>query len=398
MTDYNELLNLPEYYTLTDLRYNGKLSLNMSTSEIAEFLSFKDEQIAENSPTFTRLNLVPFNSRFMFYANHNSLKELFDEYIQLVNSDGVFDSNLEEMRKSRIYSEVEGSLNIEGYNSTRLIFEKLMSGKAPENKNEVIIRNMANALRFTEKALPFTKDNLFTLYSLISEDCLDEEQKLKTGDFYRYDMVYISSYNGAPVDKLDECMDSLFEFVSNGVKSTDRLFRFLLPHIVHYYLVYMHPYFDCNGRTARMASLWISNLTGIGNSPYFISEAINDRKAEYYRALSRTRDSRNDLTYFLQFILKTSIDYALCYRKMNIYRERLSLSGDSMTPAEFGYMKKIILSFADRYFTWKDFIAATATDMTKQGALKTLNRLESEGLVESGLNRKNEKIFRICNE
>ena len=144
-----------------------------------------------------------------------------------------------------------------------------------------------------------------------------------------------------------------------------------------------------------MASLWVANLTGIGNSPYFISEAINDRKAEYYRALSRTRDSRNDLTYFLQYILRVSVEYALCYRKMNLYREKLSLSGEYLTPAEFGYMKKIIISFGDRYFTWKDFVACNGTDMTKQGALKTLNRLEAQQLISSGFNRKKEKIFRI---
>ena len=145
-----------------------------------------------------------------------------------------------------------------------------------------------------------------------------------------------------------------------------------------------------------MTSLWIANLSGVGNSPYFISEAINDRKSEYYKALSRTRDSRNDLTYFLLFVLKTSVSYAKCYRKLNMMRDRLAENGDFMTTSEYGYMKKILLSFDKRFFTWKDFLSATGTEMTKQGALKTLNNMENDGLLMSSKNKKKEKIFKIC--
>ena len=41
-----------------------------------------------------------------------------------------------------------------------------------------------------------------------------------------------------------------------------------------------------------------------------MSEAINDSKNDYYNAITNTREARNDLTYFLGYILETSIKYS----------------------------------------------------------------------------------------
>ncbi len=390
-----ELLKSKTYYTLTDLRYNAKVGANLSSAELTELLDEKDRLAGEDADAFFRTFLEPFNSKHIFFVRHPELIDLHGEYLDLVNADDVFDSNFEEMRRARIYSEVEGSLNIEGYNSTRVLFDRLLAGKKPENRNETIIRNMADGIAFTEAAPPFTVDEFFRLYSILSRDCLEENQRLREGERYRYDAVYIADYNGAPVSDIPRLMDSLFSFVNDNLKNPDPLVRFLLPHIAHYYVVYVHPYFDCNGRMARMTSLWVANLAGGGNAPYFISEAINDRKREYYRALSRTRDARNDLTYFLLYILQVSVRYALCYRRLNEIRDRLAASGDSLSGTELNYLKRILLSADDRYFSWKEFTAFIRSDMTKQGALKFLNKFEKYGLLVSKSNKSREKVFSV---
>jgi len=394
--NFRELLQTDTYYTLTDLRYNATVGANLSSAGIDALLDEKDRLAAENTEGFVTTSLRPFNSDHIFFVKHPELLRLWREYLDLVSSDAVFETNFEEMRRARIYSEVEGSLNIEGYNSTRALFDRLLAGKKPENKNEIIIRNMADGIAFTEDAPAFSEENFFRLYSLLSKDCLDETQKLRDGDLYRYDEVFISHYNGAPVDALMPCMDSLFAFVNANLKCSDPLVRFLLPHIVHYYIVYVHPYFDCNGRTARMASLWVANLVGGENAPYFISEAINDRKNDYYKALSRTRDARNDLTYFLIYILRSSVRYALCYRRLNEIRDTLAANGDALTDTELSYIKRILLCSEGRYFNWKEYTSFIRVDMTKQAALKTLNRFERYGLLTSKENKKREKVFCVA--
>lgn len=393
--DIRNLLSEDVYYTFTELQYSGVPGTKMSRREITELMDKKDELVGEGDLGFKDLGLKSFNSRYVFWNTHLELIELFNEYRGLIESEEVFGDDMDEMRRARIYSEVKGSINIEGYNSTRQLFDELVRGREPMNKNEVVVRNMAHAIDYVQQGLPFNRDNFNALYRIISEDCLDEDQKLRDGEYYRYDDVFISTYTGAPVDKIAECMDSLFEMVNRVIKTGDEMLRFMLPHIVHYYIVYIHPFFDCNGRMARMCSLWISALVGTEGNPYFISEAINDTKKEYYHAISRTRDARNDLTYFLKYIMETSISYALSYIKLNRFSEIVAIEGDALTLTEQVYLKKLIIKLDGCYFSWHDFVAAIGSDMSKQAALKYLNKWLSYGLLDSKLNTRKEKVFKI---
>ena len=142
-----------------------------------------------------------------------------------------------------------------------------------------------------------------------------------------------------------------------------------------------------------MCSLWIARLLGLDAAPYFISEAINDSKKQYYNAISMTRDTRNDLTYFLKYILQTSIKYGLCYLKITEAESMLADKGEKMTQAEATYFKKILLSAKNKFFSWKDFSGFINNDITKQGALKSLNNLEKLGLLGSIINSRGEKQF-----
>ena len=392
--EYKDLLSDNVYHSISDLRYNDRLGYKLSSSEIEDFFDYKDSLVVNNECGFRRTDLKPFNSKYIFYNEHPELTHLYDEYIDLINSNDIF-SDKEEMIKSRIYSEVEGSLRIEGYDSTRKLFDSLMAGKKPANRNETIIRNMGIGIGFVKNANSFDADALYALYGILSDGCLDEDQQLKPGYLYRDDMVYISNYNGCDTGKINECMQSLFDFVNSNLRTKDPFLRFLLPHIVHYYIVYIHPYFDYNGRTARMCSLWVSNLLGLESAPFFISEAINDTKKQYYNALSMTRDSRNDLTYFLKYILQTSIKYALCYLKVKEAEDRIAENGERLSPSESTYYKKILLSSRHKYFSWKDFSGFTNSDISKQGALKILNKLETYGLLASVKNSRGEKQFYI---
>lgn len=393
--EIEKLLQADTYYCETDLRYNKALGFCLSAAQYREYLDRVDDLAAGGESVFIPLDLRPFNSRQLFFARHRELTVLYEDYISLTNAEDLFSPNREEMRRARIYSEVEGSLNIEGYNSTRALFDRLLEGKEPDGLNEIIIRNMGRALTFIESAPAFDAENLFKLYTLVSEDTLKPEQCLRPGDRYRYDMVFVSSYNGAPAGDIPACMDSLFRFVAAHIKDPDPLIRFLLPHIVHYYMVYVHPYFDCNGRMARLCSLWVAELTAAGNAPYFISEAINDTKSDYYRALSKTRDARNDLTHFLIYILRTSLRYGLCYRELNLLADHHAAQGESLNVTELISVKRILLCAPERWFTWKDYTAFLKQELTKQGALKALNKLEIAGILISKINTKKEKVFRF---
>lgn len=398
-----ELVFGDNYYSIEDLRYNQKLGIMFSKDELSEFLAEKDSLIDEVAGRIKKLPLKTFNSKYCFYVKGAYLAEKIDQYLSTYLEDlelykqPIFNRHFDDMLMSRLYSEVEGTLNVENVNITHKRVKEIFQKQELKDRNDVIIKNMFDAITYIFNDRPaFNKENLFKLYSLLSKDCLDEEDKLKEGEYYRDDTVSVGDFDGAPVSMIDECMNSLFDFVQSY--ENIKKYGLLIPHICHYYILYVHPYFDYNGRTARMVSFWLNLIYEITAAPMFISEAINDNKKDYYRAIINTRLTHNDLTYFLGYILETATKYSLLYKNLKSIKDQLSKKGDTLTSTEMGYLKKIIVHNPEGYFNYKAFLEYIQGSMTKAGALKALNGLTEYGLLEKSINKKKEAIYKVNQE
>lgn len=395
-----ELLNTGNYYSNKDLQYNEKLGYRLSKSELAEFLDIKDQLVNEDLDIFKKLDLVSFNSKHIFYVETEYLKSLLEEYSGIldydfkINQSTFLTRNMNEMVASKIFSEIEGTLVIENVNTTHKRISEVLKMNNPTEANDIIVKNMFEALKYIVYEKPeFNKENLYHVYNLLSANSLAEDSKLKEGQYYRYDSVYIGAFQGADASEIEECMDSLFEFANNPTNI--QKYKLLLPYICQYYVLYIHPYFDFNGRTARMISFWLNYIYGIPGAPYFMSEAINEHKNKYYEALINTRVTNNDLTFFLGYILETAIKYSYVYKNLEEIKDRLYRQGDSLTSKEFIYLKKIVAHNCNESFTYKMFLEYINTNMSKSGALKILNRLYDYGVLTKKQNKKNESIFMV---
>lgn len=392
-----------KYYTIDDLRYNQKVGIMLSKEKFEQFLALKDELVSDSRDYLFAVPLKTFNSKHCYYVNASYLLKMQIEYRRLflndfeLNHSSLFDRNIEHMLTSRFYSEIEGSLNIENVPTTHRRIVEISKCETLTDKNDIIIKNMIKAVEFIIKEQPeFNKDNLRKLYIILSEDCLPDELKLKDGAYYRDDEVTIDGFKGADPSIVEECMDSLFAF-ANDPESL-KVHYDLLPYICHYYVLYVHPYFDYNGRTARMVSFWLNYINKIPSAPHFMSEAINESKSGYYKALRNTRNTNNDLTYFLGYILETSIKFSFVYKNIEEMRKILSKTGDALTPAEWVYVKKILVHNPDNYFNYKLFLTYISATMSRQGALKILNNLNSYGILEKTKNKKGDTIFKLNQE
>jgi Fic family protein len=261
------------------------------------------------------------------------------------------------------------------------------------DKNDIIIKNMKTAIDYINNERPsFNKENLYKLYCMLSDNCLDDEDKLN-GNYYRDDDVTVGGFDGAPVDKIDECMNSLFAFVNTP--SIPHTFDILIPFICHYYILYVHPYFDYNGRTARMVSYWLSVILDVSEVPVFISEAINETKNNYYKAITNSRITDNDLTYFLGYIMETSIEYSYIYKNIEEIEKKIGKLGNFLSSTERVYLKKILIHNKDSYFNSKMFMEYIGNNMTRQGALKFLNGFVEYDILQKSSNKKGEAIYKI---
>ena len=388
-------LNETRYFTNEELRMNKKYNILLGSHELKEFLIFKDK-FSHNFKV--ELPLKPFNSSNIYYYNSSELCTALDEYLEFINNDltekesTIISDSYEDIIISRMASELDGTLRIEGINTTRRQFMDIYFNRIENfDSNDIIIRNMIEGFKFISKKPEFNKENLLKLYHILSKDSLTEKTKLD-GEFYRLDKVYVGDHEGCPANIIDECMDSFFEYVNREIGKRN----LYLPFVGHYYMVYIHPYYDFNGRTARMVSLWISLLSDIHELlPTFISEAINDDKNNYYKAIDNSRFSHNDLTYFITYLFQLSNKYYLVYKNLNAIKELLATFGESLTSTESYYVKRIIINSKKGWFNYRGFINFCKIDISKQGAFKILNKLLSYGILISKTNSKNEKIFMI---
>ena len=389
-----------KYYSINDLRYNQKVGILFSKDEFGQFLKTKEQLIDENFELMIKLPLKTFNSKHCFYVKGKYLLEMENEYLRVLESDYklnqqlLFDRNSEDMFISRLFSEVEGTLNIENVPTTHRRIVEIDKSKNLTEQNDIIVKNMINAVRFiTEEKPAFNKENLRRLYTILSDGCLPTELKIKDGAYYRDDRVQIGDFDGADWQIINECMDSLFAFANDSEQLKKH--EEFLPYICHYYILYIHPYFDYNGRTARMVSFWLNYINKIPYAPFFMSEAINESKFDYYRAITDTRNTNNDLTYFLGYILETSIKYSFVYKNLEEIRKILSKTGDTLTSTEWVYVKKILVHNSEDFFNYKMFLTYINTNMSRQGALKILNNLYKYEILKKTTNKKGDIIFKF---
>lgn len=400
--DYEKIFKsmMEEKYLLSkELIYDINVGIHLSPFDYQKLLDYKGQLLKNGSKELTQIDLKVFNNGPLFFAEAKELSLLINEYQKLSsecsvkNDSSVFNRNAHELFLSLIYSEVEGSLNIESVPTTRKAVDDLAKEKRePKTHNEQTIKNMLFGIDFVNKKPDFNEENLYKLYNILSYKCLDEEDKLLEGNIYRHDTVEVGIYKGCPVSQIKECMDSLFTLVNRNLKHST--LTGYLPYIAHYYIAYIHPYFDYNGRTARMVSYWLSLLVDDEYLPPAISEAINQTKNQYYNALSETRDANNDLTYFFIYLFKIANLYFVTYRNIEEINQDLLNKNIILSHTMKAYFKKILISSKGK-FTHNEFTTWINIRMSKQGALKILNDFEEYNLLITTISKSGNKLFEV---
>lgn len=90
--------------------------------------------------------------------------------------------------------------------------------------------------------------------------------------------------------------------------------------IIHFMIGYLHPFADGNGRTARALMYWYLLRKGYWLTEYLsISRVILRSKRQYEKAYLYSEHDQNDLTYFIQYLLRAA---GIAYRELIDYIQR----------------------------------------------------------------------------
>lgn len=150
----------------------------------------------------------------------------------------------------------------------------------------------------------FSEKTLTTLHSLTMQRLIEEQY---IGAFRDTQVVVKSATNGQIVFRppvaveIPYLVEDFFTWLNHSdTKQIHPIFR---AAITHYQMVYIHPFIEGNGRTARaLASLVLYSL-GYDFKRFFSLEQYFDSDVErYYQALlSVQQHAGNDLTYWLEY-------------------------------------------------------------------------------------------------
>lgn len=197
------------------------------------------------------------------------------------------------------------SSQIEGAATTRKVAkEMLRSGRRPRDKSEQMILNNYRTMQHIKnwKERPLSKELILEIHQTVTEDTLDTG----VGRFRNEDekVVIVDSlgeilHEPPPAKDLSKRLEMMCDF-ANGKTPTEFIHPIIKAIVLHFWLVYEHPFVDGNGRSARALFYWYMLRQGYWLFEFIsISEMILEAPAQYGDAFLYTETDGNDLTYFI---------------------------------------------------------------------------------------------------
>jgi Fic family protein len=213
-----------------------------------------------------------------------------------------------EYRIDQLMEEAINSSLIEGAQLTTRAQAKAMirAGKTPSAKGERMVFNNYRAMeRLLEVAdRPLSVDDLLEIHAILGANALDApdaEGRLRTdADQVRVEDAVTGDtwFVPPPAGELSERLGAMLTF-ANGAIDTPFLHPLLRAITLHFWMAYLHPFVDGNGRMARALFYWQMLRSRYDFAQYLsISGPIERSRRTYYRAFVLTETDEGDLTYF----------------------------------------------------------------------------------------------------
>lgn len=207
--------------------------------------------------------------------------------------------------------EIIATLTIEQIDTSRDSVRKILAGYAPADTAENRIYGMKKGLEFiADPSHQISTENLRQLYEMTIGAFLPDEDRLVPGNNYRHDSVYVVGskveHTGLPWRKLPGYMDDLIAFANTSSDMND----LLKAALIHFYIAYLHPYFDGNGRMARLLHLWYLVQQGYSSALFIpLSQYVERSRKNYYDAYTLVEQNARlsgvlDVTPFLVYFIE----------------------------------------------------------------------------------------------
>jgi Fic family protein len=294
------------------------------------------------------------------------------------------------------------SSQLEGANTTRKEAKRMLQeGRKPRNIDERMIMNNYRAMKTIEESLKnerLSEEKLLELHGILTEDTLEDKkeegayrrdgkkgkQKIVVEDAVSQEVVFISppsSFSGKE-------MMNLIQYANDEQEEAGFIHPVIKAIILHFWLGYLHPFVDGNGRMARAIFYWYLLRHGYWGFSYLsLSKTIKSSPSQYRNAYLYTENDDNDLTYFIEYNLRKILVSLRNFRK---YRDRYMSENKKVSAVarqKYGLNDRQIQLL--RFLSQKENESATikmhmnVNDITRATAVKDVHALQKLGFLKS---------------
>jgi Fic family protein len=279
------------------------------------------------------------------------------------------------------------------------------------------LENIIKSCNKTQQELIESGDTLLTVEKILSMNRdvftgLPNAAEVTPGEFRQHN-VTVGKYRCAPWEDCKYLTNKLAGFLNDFPvnKEEAQIFAIIKAIFGHLYLVWIHPFADGNGRTARLLEF---NILMAANFPtpacHLLSNHYNKTRTEYYRHLDNASKSENGIISFIQYAiqgfvdgLKEQIDYIREQQwQVSWINYVHDLFKDNKSPAETR-KRDLVLALSNKDITHMEKILTVTPEIalaysgkTRRTLSRDLKILASMNLIEiswGGIRAKKENIL-----
>jgi Fic family protein len=257
-------------------------------------------------------------------GQHFSLQSLFGQEYFLHDVDMRLGGTLAslgvdgEQERSRfitrgVMEEAIASSQLEGAATTRKVAKQMLREKRrPKTQSEKMILNNYNTMLAIEseyKDSKLSKEILFDIHSLMTADTIRNDCVAR---FRRdSDNIHVCWSNGTtlyvppPEKRLLEEVERFIEYANDDLKEQFFVHPVVKASLIHFWVGFLHPFTDGNGRVARALFYWYLLRHDYWAFSYLpLSKIIKKAPVQYRDAFLYSEQDDLDVTYFVDFSLR----------------------------------------------------------------------------------------------
>lgn len=295
-----------------------------------------------------------------------------------------------------VMEEAIASSQMEGANTTRKVAKQMLrEGRKPRNKSEQMIVNNYQMMLYIEKELKSSKlslDTIKDLHVMLTKNTLDlskDEGRLRSD---RDEIVVQNAadgtiYHAAPQEKFTrQELERLVAYANDDLNDAGFIHPVFKAIFLHFWIGYLHPFVDGNGRLARALFYWYLLKNDYWGFTYLpLSKVIKNSPVQYGMAYVYSEQDDNDLTYFLDYNarkIKQSIKEFREYEQ-GMQRENKKMVKDARAKYHLNDRQIHLLQFYQKNRDEGVSISAhiNVNEISRGTAMTDLNVLEKLGFV-----------------